>query len=239
MTTKSIVLSKLERYKGEYISGEKLADECGVSRNSIWKAVKDLKDEGYVINSVNNKGYMLEPKCDIISEEGIRLYLKQITSSIYIYDSVDSTNTEAKRLVIYNDKSLDHGSLIVARRQKSGRGHDGSSFESPEGGIYMSVILNPEMMKVEVNSITEYVSKAVKEALEECLDIRITVKEKNRIYQGNRKICGIMTEGMSDLETGIFSAIIVGVGVLTDQIHTSRECNRNEVIGDILLKLVG
>ena len=75
MSTKSSVLSNLEMHKGEYISGAELAEKCQVSRNAIWKAVNELREEGYSIESVNNKGYSLNVDSDIISEEGIKLYL--------------------------------------------------------------------------------------------------------------------------------------------------------------------
>ena len=124
MSTKSSVLSNLEMHKGEYISGAELAEKCQVSRNAIWKAVNELREEGYSIESVNNKGYSLNVDSDIISEEGIKLYLasslkkkKNSSVEISIYKDIDSTNSQAKRNLISEDGIFSHGSVIIARRQ--------------------------------------------------------------------------------------------------------------------------
>ena len=76
MSTKSELLKLLESNKGTYLSGEEMAGRLGCSRTAVWKAMKSLRDDGYKIKAVNNKGYVLDTDSDILSKEAIRLYLK-------------------------------------------------------------------------------------------------------------------------------------------------------------------
>lgn len=240
MSTKSNVLEALEKNRGEFISGASLAEQCGVSRNAVWKAITDLKKDGYEITSVNNRGYSLADDSDIISEEGIKLHLEKRLAqglNLLVYDEIDSTNTEAKRMLISDGGALLHGTVIVARTQTSGRGHEGKGFESPEGGIYMSVILEPKKFKKK--NLTKFVAESVKKSLEDALDVQITIKKNSALYQGRNKICGILTEGISDMETGVYSNYIIGVGVRTDNIKNSKSITKNELIANMITNLVG
>ena len=94
MNTREKIVAALEAAKGDYISGEELAESIGVSRNSVWKAIKTLKEQGYNIDAVTNKGYKLSSYSDIISREGISLYLKdkKLADCIEVYDEIGSTN---------------------------------------------------------------------------------------------------------------------------------------------------
>ena len=75
MNTKENIILALEASKGEYVSGESLAENLGVSRNAVWKGVNELKKNGYPIDSVRNKGYKLNASSDIVSKAGITMYL--------------------------------------------------------------------------------------------------------------------------------------------------------------------
>lgn len=103
MSVKTDLLSILEANRGKDLSGEELARELGVSRTSIWKAIKALKSEGYQIGAVNNRGYRLLEMTDVLSEEGIRLELDDRCRKfpIKVYKTIDSTNVEAKQLGRY------------------------------------------------------------------------------------------------------------------------------------------
>ena len=224
MNTKERIIQALEEAKGKYVSGESLADDFGWSRNAVWKAINDLKKAGYNIESVRNRGYMLHESSDIISKAGIALCLRrkvsdgtanEILDKLCVYENLDSTNTQAKReLVVYNF-DISHKTVIVAKTQSSGRGHGGMGFESPDGGIYLSIILDPKMLQV-AGPITETVADMVKSAIEELYGIECDRKKDNSLYVGKDKICGILTEAVSDLETGVYSSFIVGIGIRSD-----------------------
>lgn len=250
MTTKEKVIEALEKEKGSYVSGEALASSCNVSRNAIWKSINELRKSGYVIRSVNNRGYMLEEDSDIISKAGICIYLNEIPGEkpeggertlkteretgahigtdagseagadreidadrIHVYDELDSTNSEAKRSLFFRNDRMIHGTVFVARHQTAGRGHGGSRFSSPEGGIYLSMILEPDRIKDRSRPVTEIISDAVREVIERFYRVQTEGHSDSSVYVGDVKVCGILTEGISDLETGIYSNYIVGIGI--------------------------
>ena len=94
---KNKILEKLQNSDG-YVSGQELCELLGVSRTAVWKNIQALKNEGYVIEGVNNKGYRLVSEPDVMSEEKISKYLETRTFArkLYYYDETDSTNTRGK-----------------------------------------------------------------------------------------------------------------------------------------------
>ena len=246
LSTKERILSSLEKNKGSYVSGETLAGDCMVSRNAVWKNINELRKAGYRISSVNNRGYMLEEESDIISLAGIMLHLEKLKKAgafegrIYVYDEIDSTNTEAKRSIISDENDLPHGTVIVARSQTAGRGHKGRSFSSPEGGIYFSLILKPDKMKKKDEPVTAQICRTVKDVLEKICSTQLSAKSNGALYLKNEKVCGIMTEGFCDLETGIYSNYIAGIGIMADRLSKAcRSClEKNEIIAGIIAGLI-
>ena len=217
MSTKDIVIAALENQKGSFISGEALAKQCNVSRNAIWKSVSDLKKMGFKIESVNNKGYRLSMDSDVISEAGILRYMdEQLQISVTVLDEVDSTNREAKRTLLFSPDKVCHGTLIVAKHQTAGRGHGGSDFSSPDGGVYFSLILEPQKLHISAEKLKSTVRTGIKKVMEELYESTFTLKEDSSLWLGNQKVSGVLTEGIVDLETGIFSSYIVGIGIRTD-----------------------
>ena len=227
MNTKDRVLRALEENKGSFISGEELAKVIGVSRNSVWKAVHELKERGYSIESVTNRGYSLSKSCDIISVQGIAafLYNKEDAANIEVYNEITSTSQLAKERAVM--EALDKR-VIIAKKQTAGKGHGRKRFESPEGGIYFSIFLSPESLKQE--NLPLYAAVAVADSLEKT-KAPIRIKWINDIYLEDKKICGILTEIISDLETGEISSYIIGIGI------NCETDNKNELIADILNRL--
>mgnify|MGYP003043337149 FL=1 len=143
MSLKDEVLRMLEAHRGEALSGESVAERLSVSRTSVWKAVRALREEGHKIGASTRRGYRMEPDSDVLSEEGIRACLLEGSPvhGVVCLASVDSTNTYAKGLALSGGA---HGTLVAADRQTAGRGRRGRSFFSPPGtGLYMSLILRP------------------------------------------------------------------------------------------------
>ena len=210
---KDDIIRELEENKGVPLSGQYLADKYSVSRNAVWKTINQLKKSGYDIVSGHNSGYYLAEENDIISEQGISVALpeKDKDLRVKVYDVIDSTNNEAKRLMI--SEEIDR-MLLVANQQTGGRGRLGRSFYSPaDSGIYMSLIYrvpggvrNPMM-------ITMAAAVAVVRAIEKLTDIKPGIKWVNDIFVGDKKVCGILTEAVTDLETGMAERIVVGIGI--------------------------
>lgn len=213
MSVKSDLLSELEACRGEYVSGQSLADAFGVSRAAVWKAVKSLMAEGYQIDSVPHKGYSLAADCDLISPQAILLHLPEEFSGmdIRVFKEVDSTNNEAKRLLAAGGS---FPALIVAGAQSSGRGRNGHSFYSPaDSGLYLSLVMEPQTSLDRSAAVTTMAAAAVCQAVKELSGLQPQIKWVNDIYLHGKKICGILTEAVTDLESGMVSGIVVGIGV--------------------------
>lgn len=213
MSVKDQVLGALEENKGESLSGEKLAETMGVSRAAIHKAIKALREEGYQIHAGTNRGYQLDAESDLLSAQGIRSHLNAPFKAlpIYVYKTVDSTNNEAKKLGM---EGAEHGTAIFAFHQSHGRGRLGRSFLSPANtGIYMSILLKPAFDTRHSALVTTAASVAVVRAVETICGLNPEIKWVNDIYLNGKKICGILTEAMSDFETGRIQYLILGIGI--------------------------
>lgn len=211
MKTKDKVIQILEENRDQYISGQRLAEELEVSRSGIWKIIKGLKDEGYAIESKTNLGYKLLEKNDILSLAGIRSYLAQDDREleIVVLETVDSTNNYAKQYALGKKGQM----LIVANEQTAGRGRRGRSFSSPENGLYLSLVLRPEISLEEVYLSTIMTVVALHRVLSRLTEEEIGIKWVNDLYIGERKISGILTELVSDLESKKLEFLVAGIGL--------------------------
>lgn len=211
MSVKDEVLKELENNKGDYISGVQLADNLGVSRNSVWKAIKALEKSGYEINAIPNKGYCLAEKNDILSSYSIKQHLKNPHLDISVFSSVTSTNTILKEMA---EQGAKEGTVIIAEEQTAGRGRTGKQFYSPKGtGIYISILLRPDIPAEESLFLTTSAAVATARAIEDVSDKRALIKWVNDIYLEDKKTCGILTEGAFNVETGKLDYAIVGIGI--------------------------
>lgn len=215
MTVRDSVLDALKKNRHHYISGEELAAVLGVSRAAVSKAVRTLRTEGYSILSATNKGYMMPDNSSSLNAEAIRLALPAELRRIplLIYDIIDSTNLQAKRLLL--DQQCSHGSVVIAGQQTAGRGRLGRSFYSPENGLYMSLIIRPDFDMSRSGLVTIAAAAAVSEAIDEVCGCSSRIKWVNDIYLNGRKLCGILTEAAADFESGQIDSLIIGIGINT------------------------
>ena len=207
---KNKIVHLLEDNRGVLLSGEKIAEMLGVSRTAVWKNIKVLKEEGFNIETVPGKGYTLARNSNAISEEGISLNLnKDIT--LKLFDSLDSTNTTAIEMI---GQGAENKTLVVANTQLKGKGRLGRTFYSPKDtGVYMSMILRSNMSIDKSILITSAAAVATSRAIKETTGIDSKIKWVNDIYIGDKKVSGILTEAVTDFESGSISHIIVGIGV--------------------------
>ena len=215
MSTKHRILELLEQNRGDSISGERLAGILNVSRNAVWKAVKELEKEGYSIEAVTNKGYRLSDQNDIVSIQGIKPFLspqsKLYAENIKIYKTLESTNKTAKEMAV---AGAEHGTVIIADSQTKGRGRYSRSYFSPSGGLYMSIILRPEVLNFEnPTSVTAFAAVAVCEAIESISEKTPKIKWVNDVLIDEKKVCGILTEAVTDFESGSLDWIVLGIGI--------------------------
>ena len=236
MSSKDKILSLLEQNKTDYISGESMANSLGLSRNAVWKAINELRKQGYQIEAVSNKGYRLGTDNDIISKEGILSYLDSDIRSfaegkIYIYDTLDSTNKTAKEMAIAGSS---HGTLVVAKNQALGKGRKDHSFFSPDGGIYMSIILTPdELPSLEPDVITQYTGESVCRSIDKLCHMLPTIKPVNDLFLNGKKICGILTESGTEFDSGLVQWIVVGIGINFDSDILSFPKELQPIVGSL------
>ena len=215
--TRESVLALLKESGGQFRSGTELSRVLGVSRAAVWKAVEGLRREGYDILSTPNRGYCLKSSPDCLSEGELRGALQGLTigSELVCLDCVDSTNNYAKQLA---DRGAPHGTVVLAQRQTLGRGRQGKSFSSPEGkGLYLSVLLRPELPPMDVINLTAWVAVAVCSAVERVTGERPGIKWTNDIILRNKKLCGILTEMGLEAESGQLQYVVAGVGLNVSQ----------------------
>ena len=216
MSTKNRILELLERQRGESISGEHLAGILNISRNAVWKAVKELQKDGYHIVAVTKKGYCLSDENDIVSIPGIKPFLSEksqpYADKIQIYKSLESTNKTAKEMAV---AGAEHGTVIISDGQTMGRGRYSRKFFSPSGGgLYMSIVLRPEVLRFEnPTSVTAFAAVSVCEAIESISKKAPKIKWVNDIFIDGKKVCGILTEAVTDFESGGLGWIVLGIGI--------------------------
>lgn len=212
---KNKVLNLL-RNNDEYISGEYISEVLGVSRNSVWKHINNLKKDGYIIDAIRNKGYKIIKTPDNIDFNSVSEFLntKRLGRNYFYYKELDSTNIKAKEIAQNNDSNF---SVVTSEIQTKGTGRFNRVWQSPKGGIWTSLILKPNIAPNQANKITLIAAASVFKVLSE-LNIPCKIKWPNDVYINNKKFCGILTLMNCDMDT--INHIIVGVGM---NINISRE----------------
>ena len=205
-STRQALLQALSAAEGAYISGQQLAETLGVSRAAIHKAAQALTAQGYGLDSAPRRGYRLlggDPFC----AEAVGDY----PAPIYLYDSLESSNLTAKKLAL---GGAPHGTLVLANRQQAGRGRLGRRFESPAGkGVYLSLLLRPSLSAADAQSVTISAAVAVARAVKALCGLELGIKWVNDLYYQGRKVCGILTEAGTDMESGQLEWLVVGIGL--------------------------
>ena len=187
------------------VSGSELAERIGCSRMAISKSAAGLSDEGYRISVSKSDGYRLE-KSDVLS---LPVLQHHFPVPVYYRAVCQSTMTEAKDIL---NKGCEAPFAVIAGRQEGGRGRLGRSFFSPEGGLYMSLVLSGEAIPAP-DMLTTAASLAVARAIEALTGRGCSIKWVNDIYIHGRKAVGILTEGLVNMEEGGLDKAIIGIGV--------------------------
>ena len=190
----------------DYVNGEKIAQELGISRTSIWKAIQKLEKEGIQIESVKNRGYRLTAG-DLLIPDWIETH-----SPVQVSFNPDcqSTQMDAKAGM---EAGHPANTLYLATAQSAGRGRFDRAFFCPsQGGFYMSLHLKPNLPFDQIPSYTILTAGAIYKAIKNLTLMDIDIKWVNDIYYKNKKIAGILTEATTSIETGLVTDVIIGVG---------------------------
>lgn len=213
MSVKDDIAKILEKSRGEFVSGQELAQRLGCTRGAVWKAVRTLQKQGFAISAVTNKGYRLDEDCDVLSVSGVEKYLGKGAHNVHIelLDSTDSTNNVIRS---YAQQGMPEGTVVIAREQTSGRGRLGRSFYSPQGtGLYMSILLRPAAQIGRAVRITTCAALAVCDAIEAATGAKAGIKWVNDVYLEGKKVCGILTEASVSMESGGLDHAVLGIGL--------------------------
>ncbi|KXS42093.1 MULTISPECIES: biotin--[acetyl-CoA-carboxylase] ligase [unclassified Candidatus Frackibacter] len=194
----------------DYISGQELSDKFGVSRTTIWKYIKGLREQGYQIESSSKLGYRLIKAPDILSPEEIKrdLETKILGREIIYQERVDSTNnlaeTEAR-------KGAKEGTVIIAKEQTGGKGRLNREYFCPPGGIWFSVILRPEIKPAFASQLNFIIAVALAKTIDKLTKLEPGIKWPNDILINGKKVSGILTEMNAEIDK--VNHIILGVGI--------------------------
>lgn len=206
MKSHQLVYQILAR-ENDYVSGEKIGEELNLSRTSIWKAIQRLQQEGLEIDSIKNRGYKLI-QGDLILPDLIQ---ENTNLTIRYKPETKSTQTDAKEGIEAGNKG---NTLYLSTCQTAGRGRFQRPYYSPsQGGIYMSLHIQPNLPYEKLPSYTLLVAAAVYKAIKNLTMIEVDIKWVNDIYFKNKKIAGILTEAMTSVETGLVTDVIIGLGI--------------------------
>lgn len=191
----SIEFAKSKRNKSEF-------DEAVDFLNSVGY---DIKNDNGVYNFVPHKS---------MTEQKIKALLKRDNVKIHVYDELASTNDTAMEIAQKsNGSSLDY-EIIIASRQTAGKGRRGRSFYSPDStGLYMSIILHPDMSIREAGNITAVAAVALSKAIEYITESTAQIKWVNDIFIDGKKVCGILAESSLNIEKDKLNYAVVGIGV--------------------------
>lgn len=199
---------ELLRSSNDYVSGQDIAHKFNVTRTSVWKSITKLKEEGYNIGSVNNRGYIFKDTEDILNAHELGEDIKCV-----FRDKVSSTNDIAKELAY---KGCEEMLVVTCNSQYSGKGRLGRQWtEADKDGVYMSVVLRPVMTPSEAPQLTLVTGISVCEAIREITDLPAYIKWPNDIVINGRKVVGILTEMSAEVER--IKYVVVGIGVNLNQ----------------------
>jgi BirA family biotin operon repressor/biotin-[acetyl-CoA-carboxylase] ligase len=236
------------RKSGEYVSGEEISRALNISRAGIWKHIQELRAEGYDIVAVPHLGYQLVSSPDKLLPREIKFGLGThiLGKKIFSHEVIPSTMNEAFELGL---KGAEEGTLVCAESQTKGRGRLGRSWVSPKGkGIYMSVILRPQMNLSEVPKLTLLTAVAVAEAIYKMAGVKVAIKWPNDLLIGSQKLGGIITELSAEIDRIKFVVVGIGVNINTTasqlppeatslRIETDKYFSRVEILKEVLRSL--
>jgi BirA family transcriptional regulator, biotin operon repressor / biotin---[acetyl-CoA-carboxylase] ligase len=213
MSTKNQIFRLLMEHRGDSVSGQTIGATLGISRAAVWKGITALRKEGYPIEAITNKGYCLSGTEDYLSAEEISAILDSTgpTLEIRVFDLLESTNKTAKEVALTEPN---HDIVILANEQSAGRGRLGRNFYSPQNaGLYLSILFRPSFDMGHSILITTAAAVAVVRAIEKLSPLDLSIKWVNDIYYKEKKVCGILTEAISDFETGRIGYVVLGIGI--------------------------
>jgi BirA family biotin operon repressor/biotin-[acetyl-CoA-carboxylase] ligase len=205
------VLTALRNAGENWMSGQVLSNQLGVSRTAIWKQIEALRAAGYTLEAKTRHGYRLVASPDSVTPDEVLsgLTTERFGQHIVYRESVGSTNDLAKELA---RAGAVEGTLVLADEQTAGKGRLGRVWTTPKGGaLAMSLILRPDLPPHLAPRLTLVAAVAVAHALHEVTGVAVGIKWPNDLQVEGRKLCGILTEMEAEMERVAF--VVLGIGL--------------------------
>ena len=204
------VLSFLKSHKLEYLSGQDLSDVLKISRVAVWKHIKKIRALGYTVESKQKRGYrfMKTTKQLLPWEVSSKLRTNYIGKRIYYIEETDSTQNFALQIA---QNKKENGTIIIAQKQTHGRGRLNRKWISPKGGIWFSIILQPNFTIEESVLLPIVTAIALSNAIQKSLKVKTNVKWPNDITLNRKKVAGIIID--ASFQSNYIENIIIGVGI--------------------------
>ena len=218
---KGKVLKALYESEG-HISGERLSQELGVSRVSVWKYIQSLKQDGYIIEA-SKKGYYLVSSPDSL----LPWEFPQLEAKIHHFKEIGSTMDFAQEIARKGEEGI-----VIAETQTKGRGRLGRQWHSPEGGIYFTLILKPKISPVYAPRVTLMAGISVVKAIRRLFDLKAELKWPNDVQIRGRKVGGILAE--MEAETDVIKYVNLGIGINANSLIPpceSKPISLKEILG--------
>ncbi|KPX73138.1 BirA bifunctional protein [Pseudomonas syringae pv. maculicola] len=195
---------------GAFHSGQVLGESLGVSRSAVWKQLQQLEsDLGIEVHKVRGRGYRLATPIVLLDPAAIVESGMPGEWSVRTYDSIDSTNAEASRLIALGAPMP---LLVVAEQQTAGRGRRGRKWVSPFAeNLYYSLVLRIDGGMRQLEGLSLLVGLAVMNVLRDMGVQGAGLKWPNDVLVGRQKIAGILLELIGD--PADVCHVIIGVGV--------------------------
>jgi len=215
MSNRDSIIETLINARGATISGETLASSSGVSRTTIWKDIRLLIKEGYDIEIKKGKGYRLLKLTNDPLEREIKrgLSTEIFGTSVIYFPELESSNDFLKNL---GRDGANEGTIVVAKKQTKGRGRMGREWVSPDGGIYMSILVRPQIHPSEIVKLTLLTAVAIVKTLQELYNLNAKIKWPNDIMINDKKVAGVLSEMEAEAEKANFVVIGIGIDVNCD-----------------------
>jgi len=231
---------KTFRDHGGYFSGEILSKQLGVSRVSIWKHIRNLKDHGYVIRS-SPRGYRLVSSPDLL----LPYEFPGLEQRIHYFTEIGSTMDVARELA---RNGAEEGTIVIAEAQTRGRGRLSREWLSPKGGIYFTLVLRPKVSPAYASRINLMASVAVATTIGKLLGLKADLKWPNDVLIEKKKVCGILAEMNAEMDVVNFVNLGIGINANTtipqfEETATSLKhalgkiINRKEFLNALLMEL--
>lgn len=219
---KGSILSLLSK-SHSFVSGEAMSRVLGVSRVSVWKHVQNLRALGYPI-AVSPKGYRLQ---EVPADMLFPWEFPGMESKVHFFGEIDSTMTMARRLA---DEGHDRGTLVIAEKQRAGRGRDGRSWESETGGLYFTLLLAPKVPLPLGGRILLGASLALARTLRNRYGVRARLKWPNDVLIGEKKVAGMLADTRT--ESDLISRCNLGIGVnVNNRPDVPDSCSLADMLG--------